>query len=176
MRAGRAGLSIGAKLALRYALATAATITVLGAFVYGQIERRINRQATLVLDVQTQDLADALDSQLQEHDSAHVVTWFEQQARQRIDESPDDLGLGIQLLDASGRGLVAGGSLAEGAPPFVSPPSRDAWLRAVDMGGEHAHHAAADLARRRRLRTAERWRGRCRTIYCVVHIVLAAGH
>jgi heavy metal sensor kinase len=139
MRAGRVGLSIGAKLALRYALATAATITVLGAFVYGQIERRINRQATLVLDVQTRDLADALESQLQEHDREHVDAWFDQQIHQRIAETPRDLGLGIELLDASGHVQLAGGSLAGEAPPFVPPPESGSSLRAVDMGGRYAH-------------------------------------
>jgi heavy metal sensor kinase len=134
-------MSIGAKLALRYALATSATITVLGAIVYGQIERRINRQATLALEIQSLDLADAVDSQTTEHPREHVIAWFDQQARQRIAESPADLGLGIELLDAAGRMLVEAGSLRGPEPPFAppGPGASDRSLRAVDLGGEHAH-------------------------------------
>jgi heavy metal sensor kinase len=140
-RIGGAGLSIGAKLALRYALATSATMTVLGAIVYGQIQHRINRQATLVLEVQSRDLADAIDSQLTEHPRDHVLGWFDQLVKQRIAESPADLGLGIELFDAGGGTLVEGGSLRGPGPPFVPPPAgaSDRSLRAVDLGGEHAH-------------------------------------
>lgn len=138
--AGATGLSIGAKLALRYAIATAATITVLGVFVYGQIERRINRQATLVIEVQTSDLVDALDSQLREHSPEHAVAWFDEQARQRVSEVPRDLGLGIELRDAEGGLLTSAGSLAEESPPFVTPPpGAKPALSAVDMGGDYAH-------------------------------------
>ena len=140
-RIGGAGLSIGAKLALRYALATSATITVLGAIVYDQIQHRINRQATLVLEVQARDLADAVDSQLSEHPRDHVIAWFDQQARQRIAETPADLGLGIELFDATGGVLAEGGSLSGPGPPFTPPVAgaSDPLLRAADLGGEHAH-------------------------------------
>jgi heavy metal sensor kinase len=132
-------MSIGAKLALRYALATAATITMLGVFVYGQIERRINRQATLVLEVQARDLADAVDSQMQEHSREHVLGWFEDQVRQLLAQSPPGLGLGIELLGPDGEVLIEGGSL-DGPGPPVSTGSEDGpTLRAVDLGGEYAY-------------------------------------
>ncbi|MGH0032470.1 MAG: sensor histidine kinase [Myxococcota bacterium] len=114
---------------------------MLGGFVYAQIERRINRQATLVIEVQTRDLADALASQSLEHPPDHVLAWFERQARQLVARSPADLGLGIELLDERGRSRVAVGSLASGAPPVgaVGEIGDGATLRAVDLGGEHAH-------------------------------------
>lgn len=133
------GLSIGAKLALRYGLATSVTITVLGVLVYGQIERRINRQATLVVEVQARDLADALESQLAEHPRDYVLDWLGEQMSRRVAESPGDLGLGIDLVDGKGRKRVGSGSLRDAEPPLSAERTPHPSLRAVDLGGEYAY-------------------------------------
>jgi heavy metal sensor kinase len=140
-------LSIGAKLALRYTAAMAVTTTVFGWVVYEQVERRINREAALLVDVRLRDLADAYESQSREHSRERVLDWMVEHTRSSLLRSEPDLGLGIELLDTAGDRVIAAGSL-EGAelplPRDLLDGRRAESLRAVNLGGRHAHLAAAE--------------------------------
>jgi len=140
-------LSIGAKLALRYAAAMAVTTTVFGWVVYEQVAQRINREAALLVEVSLRDLAEAYESQSREHPRERVLEWMEEHARIALHRSEPDLGLGIELLDAQGARVLAAGSLAGDEVPLprdLLEGRREASLRAVNLGGRRAHLAAAE--------------------------------
>lgn len=139
-------LSIGAKFTLRYTAAMAVTMTIFAGVVYQQVAQRINREASLLLDVQLRDLVDAFNSQMGEHPRDHVLRWMQDYVRTAIAHADPDLGLGVELLDVEGGSLVAGGSLV-GAEVPLSRALLDGRiernLRAVNLGARFAHLAAA---------------------------------
>lgn len=142
----RRPLSLGAKLALRYTAAMAVTVTVFAAVVYKQVESRINRDAALLLEVRLQDLVDAIGSQSAEHKPEHVRAWLESHIAESVAHAEPTLGLGIEFLDAEGRSVIVGGSLAGQELPLsraLLDGRRDSSLRAVNLGGRYAHLAAA---------------------------------
>jgi heavy metal sensor kinase len=140
-RSARGRLSIGAKLALRYTLAATITISAFAGVVYSEVARRINREATLLLETQLRDLVDAFQSQSREHSRSHVLAWFEAQVRQTLRHSAPDLAIGVELLDRDGAVLLGSGSLAGGALPASKELLADARrrLRAANLGGPSAH-------------------------------------
>lgn len=140
-------LSIGAKLALRYTAAMAVTTTVFAWVVYEQVAQRINREAALLVDVRLRDLVDAYEGQLLEHTTAEVRAWLEVHASSSLQRSEPGLGLGIELLDADGRSVLAAGSLRDAELPLprdLVEARRASSLRAVNLGGRFAHLAAAE--------------------------------
>jgi signal transduction histidine kinase len=144
-RAAWSRLSIGAKLALRYALAASFTISVFAGIVYSEVSRRINREATLLLETQARDLVDAFQSQSREHPREHVLAWFQAHIQQMLRHADPELSLGVELLDAEGGVVLAAGSLAGGRLPPPAPGARldPLRVRAVNLGGEFAHLVAA---------------------------------
>lgn len=139
-------LSIGSRLALRYTAAMAVTTTVFAVAVYQQVAHRINREADLLLEVQLHDLVDAYESQAREHPRDHVLTWLREHVDNAIAHSDPDLGLGLELLDASGTSLVAGGSLTGSELPLpqtLLDGRVDQSVRAVNLSDRFAHLAAA---------------------------------
>lgn len=139
-------LSVGAKLALRYTAAMAVTVSVFAGVVYQQVASRINREADLLLEVRLQDVVDAFESQAREHSREHVLAWMTDQVEQSVAHAEPTLDLGIELLDARGHSLIDGGSLAGQELPLsraLLDGRRTSSLRAVNLGGRHAHLAAA---------------------------------
>jgi heavy metal sensor kinase len=140
-------LSIGARLALRYTAAMAVTMTAFAGIVYQQVAQRINREATLLLEVQLNDLANAINSQSREHSRQHVLRWMKEHTQQAIGHSEPSLGLGIELLDVSGQALVSGGSLAGAELPLsqaLLDGRREASPQAIDLGGRFVHLSMAE--------------------------------
>jgi len=139
-------LSIGSRLALRYTAAMAVTTTIFAGAVYQQVAHRINREASLLLEVQLRDLVDAYESQAREHPRDHVLRWMREHVDISVAHSDPDLGLGLELLDASGASLVAGGSLARAELPLsqaLLDGRIQASMRAVNLSDRFAHLAAA---------------------------------
>ncbi len=135
-------LSIGVRWALRYTVAMSVTLTLFALVVQAQVERRINREAHLVTEIQARELVDSLRTQLQEHPREEVMRWLAARAHRTVREAEPDLGLGIEYLDEQGRSLVAAGSLAGAGVPVpldLREGGRRESLRAVNLGGEHAH-------------------------------------
>jgi len=133
-------LSIGARWTLRYAAAMAVTLAVFALFVQAEVERRINREAPLVTEIQARGLVDSLRTQTEEHGPERARDWLEARMAREVAESPPDLG--IEYLDAEGRSRIAVGSLAGEALPVprdLVRGERDRATRAANLGGEHAH-------------------------------------
>jgi heavy metal sensor kinase len=135
-------LSIGARWTLRYALALAVSLALFAATLYTAVARRINREAHLVTEIHASELLESLRTQSEEHPREAVLAWLRERIARTVRESPPDLGLGIQYTDAQGAVLAAAGSLAEerlAIPQDVLRGERSEALRAVNLGGEHAH-------------------------------------
>ena len=135
-------LSIGARWTLRYAVALAITLSLFAGVLYAAVERRINREAHLVTEIHASELLESLRTQSQEHDRERVLAWLAERIDHTVRESDPDLRLGIQYTDERGVPVASAGSLAEEAPAIpqdVLRGERRSALRAVNLGGEHAH-------------------------------------
>jgi two-component system OmpR family sensor kinase len=83
-----------------------------------------------------------LRTQSQEHDRAAVLAWLRERIERTVRESDPDLALGIQYTDERGEVIASAGSLAGEAlavPQDLLLGERGEALRAVNLGGEHAH-------------------------------------
>jgi heavy metal sensor kinase len=135
-------VSIGVRWALRYAVALSITLTLFAGVVYVAVSRRINREAHLVTEIHASELVESLRTQSEEHDRAGVLAWVPERIERTVRESPPDLALGIQYLDEHGQPIATAGSLQRerlAVPGDVLRGERDSALRAVNLGGEHAH-------------------------------------
>ena len=154
----RRRLSIGAKLALRYTLATSITISVFSGIVYSEVSRRINREAAVLLETQLHDLADAYEAQSREHPRENAASWFAPQVRHTLRHSAPDLALGVELLDRNGSVIFGAGSLAGGVLPATGAALLESTeytkARPVDLGGPSPHLVMAAPVRGGYLRMA----------------------
>jgi heavy metal sensor kinase len=135
-------VSIGVRWALRYAVALSITLTLFAGVVYVAVSRRINREAHLVTEIHASELVESLRTQSAEHERETVLAWVGERIERTVRESPPDLALGIQYLDERGEPIAAGGSLRDerlSVPGDLLRGERDSALRAVNLGGEHAH-------------------------------------
>jgi two-component system OmpR family sensor kinase len=135
-------LSIGARWTLRYAVALAISLGLFAAVLYAAVARRINREAYLVTEIHASELLESLRTQSEEHERAQVLGWLAQRIERTVRESAPDLDLGIQYTDERGAPIAAAGSLERESLPIpqdVLRGQRSKALRAVNLGGEHAH-------------------------------------
>lgn len=137
-------LSFGAKLTLRYIGVMLFTLSAFALFIYQQVERRINQNATLLLEMQANDLADSLHEQALEHPQSHVQQWFTEHINEKLRDADSSLHLGIAWLDSDGKPIVRGGSLTDESlaiPQTLRDGSEEKSLRSVNLGGEYAYLA-----------------------------------
>ena len=135
-------LSIGVRWALRYAIALSITLTLFAGVVYVAVSRRINREAHLVTEIHASELVESLRTQSEEHSREEVLAWITERVERTVRESPPDLALGIQYIDERGEPIATAGSLRDerlAVPGDLLRGERDSALRAVNLGGEHAH-------------------------------------
>jgi heavy metal sensor kinase len=135
-------LSIGVRWALRYTVAMSVTLTIFAIVIYTRVERRINREAHLVAEIQSGDLLESLRTQTAEHTPDQVRAWLDGRTRRMVEESDPHLGLGVEYLDREGRRVLVAGSLTDARVPVPEDllrGERDASLRAVNLDGEYAH-------------------------------------
>ncbi len=135
-------LSIGAKLTLRYTAALTVTITVAALVVYTQVASRINREATLLIEVEGRGLADQFREQAAHDSSGAAAQWLKSRMGPIVGQIESDLDLGVDLIDRDGRTLLASGSLHRTPPPVshhMLNGSREEFVRAVNVGGLHPY-------------------------------------
>ena len=134
---GRARLSIGAKLTLRYTAAVSVTLTAVAVFVYAQVAHRINREARLLLEVQAQELAAGFAAQVTESSFEEAVSWMTTRMERSVRSADPGLKLGIELVSEQGERILGAGSLRVAAPPVsqaVLDGRRPRLLRAINLG------------------------------------------
>lgn len=139
-------LSIGAKLTLRYTVALSITVTVVAAFVYAQVARRINRDAHLLLEVQAQDLAETYREQAEERSPEELLAWMDTHLQRVVRSSDPSLRIGAALASEGGEILLSAGSLRNVEVPLprsLLDGERNASLRAVNLGGPFAYLSRA---------------------------------
>jgi two-component system heavy metal sensor histidine kinase CusS len=105
-------LSVGAKWALRYAVVTFVTISLLGLYVYQRVERRIVRDAELIAQIPLRNVREAMKRY-----PGDRARWAEVIDRE-VSAADGDLRLGIQLFDEGGRLLLARGSFEQRPIPL----------------------------------------------------------
>lgn len=135
-------LSIGARWTLRYAGALAISLGLFAAVLYAAVSRRINREAHLVTEIHASELLESLRGQSREHERAEVLAWLQQRIEHTVQQSAPDLDLGIQYTDERGASIAWAGSLAGETLPIPQDllrGQRRTALRAVNLGGDHAH-------------------------------------
>jgi heavy metal sensor kinase len=135
-------LSIGAKWALRYAVATLITISLLAVFVYDRVERRIVRDAELIAKIPLRNISEAMKRNPGDIDLAIEVI------NREVRAADGDLRLGIQFFDDRGRLLYARGGLEQQPLPLprgVLSGRRPAlsWQRELG-GGRRWYVVSAD--------------------------------
>ena len=130
----RPRLSIGARWTLRYTLALLVTIFVFGSFTYSQIAVRTERDAKLVLELQVEEVVEAIERAGPE--SGSVASSVDRS----VTVAESDLKLGLQVFDAQGRLLHAGGSLLKhplDLPAELREGTAARFWREMEVQGEN---------------------------------------
>jgi len=107
----RWNLSVGARWALRYTVAMAATLAVFALLVHAVASQRSDRAAELLARTQASELLDALSGQAKLGTPAEYERWCAKHIARRVAQSDAELGLGIRLLAFDGRLRHEAGSL-----------------------------------------------------------------
>jgi heavy metal sensor kinase len=135
-------LSVGAKWTLRYAVVTFVCVSLLGLYLYQRVERRIHRDAELIVELPLRAVGETMRRAPGDRDSA-----MDAMLRQ-VRSADDDLRLGMQLFDESGRLLMATGSLQERPVPLrpvlLDGGEVERWE--VDLGEETPYYVMAARA------------------------------
>jgi heavy metal sensor kinase len=101
----RRRLSIGLRWTLRYTLALLVTVSVFGSYTYSRIAARTEQDARLVLQLQVEELIEAIER------AGTASNAVANSLDRSVTVAESDLKLGLQVFDAQGRLLHAGGSL-----------------------------------------------------------------
>ncbi len=128
-----ARLSIGAKWAFQYAVATLIAISLLAVYVYDRVERRIVRDAELIAQIPLRNISEAMKRNPGDIDLAIEVI------NREVRAADGDLRMGVQFFDERGRLLYARGSLEQHPLPLprsVLEGERNArsWQRHLSGG------------------------------------------
>ncbi len=130
-------LSVGTRWTLRYSLAMLATVCILAVLVYDRVERRIQQDAELLLDLQVQEVVAALASYGAQ--GARFEEWLDQ----KTEVGDRTVDLGVALFDDQDRRVLARGVLRESQVP-VTPlrEVRDGFYE-VSLGRSYPHYVAS---------------------------------
>jgi signal transduction histidine kinase len=104
-------LSVGARWALRYTLAMAATLAVFAVVILAVAKQRSDQAAALLARTQAAELLAALEAQASEGTAAEYERWCAEQIARRVAQADRELDLGIRLLTFDGRLRHEAGSL-----------------------------------------------------------------
>ncbi len=105
-------LSVGARWALRYTLAMAATLAVFAVVVQTVAQQRSDEAAKLLARTQATELLDALETQARVGTAAEYERWCAAHLARRVAQADRELELGIRLLGFDGRLRHAAGTLS----------------------------------------------------------------
>ena len=122
-------LSIGAKWTLRYTAVMLLAVSVLAAYTYFRIDQRFEQDARFLVDLQLEELAGILgEVPISDRNFGVMLD-------RSIEAAGPDLKLGLQVFDATGKLVIAEGSLAGSdiqLPPEL-PVGEDRVSREVDL-------------------------------------------
>jgi len=116
-------LSVGARWALRYTLAMAATLAVFAVVIQAVAKQKSDQAAALLARTQATELLDALETRARAGSAAEYEKWSAEHTAHRVAQADPELGLGIRLLAFDGRLRHDAGSLrgvAVALPPEVA--------------------------------------------------------
>jgi len=132
----RRHLSIGAKWALRYAVVTFVSISLLGIYVYDRIQRRILHDAELIAEIPMRNVSAAIRRSPEGIEAAEAIRVIEDAINREVGAADRDLRLGIQFFDPNGHLVLARGSLQENPLPLDSDVlgDRDSDFWEADLG------------------------------------------
>ncbi len=134
-------LSIGARFTLRFTLALLVTVSLFAGLLYNQLVQQVESAARSFLVVQVRDLAE-----LVERDGL-LAPSVARALERSVLVAESDYKLGLQVFDARGRTVAAGGTLARHplppspAPPPLRPgaPPAEEVFRQVDLGESYPY-------------------------------------
>ncbi len=137
MRLARRPLPIEIHWAIRFALAML-FVAALTTFVhYELMVRRIRSDTLLVIRLQAQEIAESFRRQPAGGDLVGALSAY---VDQHIASSDPDLDLGIRVVDADGRPVIARGSFERLRFPSPQPPgSGEGELRELDLGAANPY-------------------------------------
>jgi two-component system, OmpR family, sensor kinase len=140
-------LPIGAKLTLLYTAAITVMITAVSFLVYTEVTRRINREAMLLLQVETRELADEIRTRLPDGRwDAESLALLSERFDRFVRTSDPSLRVGVALVTSAGERPLRKGSLATLSAPVptaVLAHEQESSLRAVNLGEPYAYLAMA---------------------------------
>ncbi len=116
-------LSVGARWALRYTLAMAATLAVFAVVIQAVAQQKSDQAAAMLARTQATELRATLETQARSGTAAEYEAWCAEHIARRVEQADAELGLGIRLLAFDGRTRHAAGSLrgiALALPPDVA--------------------------------------------------------
>jgi signal transduction histidine kinase len=128
-------LSVGTRWTLRYSLAMLVTVVILALLVYDRVERRIQQDAELLLDLQVQEVLAALQRHGDEPD--RIEEWLDE----KVEVADRMVDLGVALFDERGRRVLAKGVLSQSQVP-VQPLREVRDFHEVDLGRSYPHYVA----------------------------------
>jgi heavy metal sensor kinase len=108
-------LSIGLRWTLRYTAATMLVVLALSFVYYKLVEVRVRADAQLVLELQANELAEAVERQAGEGVVTDALVAY---VDQHLDSAQGDLRLGIRVVDPDGRPLLERGVFEQRAIPL----------------------------------------------------------
>jgi signal transduction histidine kinase len=142
-------LSVGARWALRYTLAMAATLVVFALVIQGVAKRRSDEAATLLARTQAIELLATLEAQARVGSSADYEKWCEEQIARRVETADTELSLGIRLLSFDGRLRHEAGSLRGVSvllPPEVASGNAQVQVTSGKLGSAGRFFVASSIA------------------------------
>ena len=104
-------LSVGARWALRYTLAMAATLAVFAFVIHAVAKQKSDRAAALLARTQAIELRGALERQARVGTAAEYERWCAEHLARSVAQADPELGLGLRLLAFDGRLRHDAGSL-----------------------------------------------------------------
>jgi signal transduction histidine kinase len=129
-------LGVGAKWTLRYTAALLVAVSVFAAYTYMRIERRLRQDARLVLELQVDELGEAIVAR-----SPSAPSVVESAARSALIANPD-LKLGLQVFAPDGELEHAHGSLQTHPverPNWLARAKNHRVLREMDFGDNYPY-------------------------------------
>ena len=114
-------LSVGARWALQYTLAMAATLAVFALVIQAVAKQKSDEAAALLARTQATELLASLETQAKLGTAAEYEQWCREQIARRVAQADSELGLGIRLLAFDGRLRQDAGSLR--GVGIVLPPA-----------------------------------------------------
>jgi len=145
-------VSVGAKWALRYALVTFVTISLLGLYVYERTERRVERDAELIAEMPMRNLLEV--ARRHPGDLERLAEAVDRE----LAAADEDLRLGVQVFDRDGTLLMARGSLQADKLPlgFHVANGQRSWerWRSDEPRGSHPYRVVTAEAPGGYLQTA----------------------